>query len=198
MQEPKIWRPANSSSETAIPIGLLAGALAIQAAVLLAMGQPPICTCGAVKLWHGLASSPETSQHLTDWYTFSHVIHGVVFYWLLGWAVPRASPLQRFVLALALEVGWEVLENTPFIIERYRQSALAQGYVGDSVVNSLFDTLAMAAGYLLAWALPARTTIVIVVVMELGVLYAIRDNLMLNIVQLISPSEILSRWQSGR
>ena len=189
------WR---NEAPLATSLALCAGVVALQAVVLLAMGQPAICTCGSVKLWHGVVTSAENSQHVSDWYTFSHVIHGFGFYLLLWLVAPRASLALPFALALGLEAGWEILENTPLIIDRYRQSALAQGYVGDSAVNSAFDTLAMATGFFLARALPRSATIGLAVAMELFVGVMIRDNLVLNIVQLVSPSQAISQWQSGR
>lgn len=179
-------------------LAVVAGALAVQAAVLLAMGQPPICACGTVKFWHGVVTSSENSQHLADWYSFSHIIHGFGFYLLLWLVTPRAPLHLRFAGALLLEAGWEIFENMPFIINRYRQSALAQGYVGDSVINSIFDTLFMVLGFWLARILPRPTTLVLFIAMELGVAYMIRDNLLLNIIQLAYPTEAVSRWQSGR
>lgn len=174
------------------------GLIVLLAFALLAMGQPPICTCGYVKLWHGNVLSAENSQHLSDWYTFSHVIHGFGFYLLLWLIAPRTPVGLRLVLALGLEVGWEILENTPFIIDRYRQSALARGYVGDSVLNSVGDTLAMALGFVLARVLPVWVTVALTVAMELFVGAMIRDNLMLNIIQLLYPSEAVSDWQAGK
>jgi hypothetical protein len=176
---------------------ICAGFIAFQAVVLLAMGQPPICECGYVRLWNGIVASPENSQQLTDWYTFSHVIHGLAFYCLL-WLVAPGTPLGiRFALALGLEVGWEIIENTPAVIQRYRQSALAQGYSGDSVINSVVDTIAMALGFFLARILATWKSIALAVAMELFVLVMIRDNLTLNIIQLLHPSERLSQWQQG-
>lgn len=175
---------------------LAAAVVLLQGAVLFAIGQPPICACGTVKLWHGLTSSPETSQHLTDWYTVTHGLHGFGFYFLL-WLVARRSPVGlRFLLAVTLEAGWELIENTPFIIDRYRQSALAQGYSGDSIVNSVFDTLAMATGFALARLLPVRATVALALALELFLAAAIRDNLTLNVVQLVWPTELVSRWQA--
>jgi hypothetical protein len=174
-----------------------AGIIALQAAVLLAMGQPPICACGYVKLWQGDVLSSENSQHISDWYIFSHVIHGFGFYFLLWLIAPRMPLGLRFVLALGIEAGWEVLENTPFIIDRYRQSALAQGYTGDSVINSVFDTLAAAFGFFLARLLPVWMIVVLAIATELFVGYMIRDNLMLNIIQLLFPSAAISAWQAG-
>ena len=168
---------------------------AIQSAILAAMGQPFICTCGVVEFWHGTVSDAGNSQHLSDWYTFSHIIHGFGFYLLLWLVAPRISLIHRFAMALVLEAGWEIIENTPLIIERYRQGAMAQGYFGDSIINSVADTFAAAIGFLLARVLPRSATIALLVAMELGVGYAVRDNLLLNILQLACPSETLSRWQ---
>ncbi len=182
------------------PLALLvgvAGLIALQGFILAAMGQPPICECGYVKLWHGLASSPETSQHLTDWYTFSHVIHGIAFYLILRLVAPDTPLGLRFALAIGLEAGWEILENTPLIIDRYRQSALAEGYFGDSIINSIFDTLASAFGFVLAWRLPVWSVVVLVLAIEIVSAFMIRDNLILNIIQLVYPSEAISRWQLG-
>ncbi len=176
-----------------------AGAIALQVVVLMAMGQPLICECGTIRLWHGLVAGPENSQQLTDWYTYSHVIHGIGFYLLLWLIFPRTPIGLRFALALGLEAGWEIFENTPLIIDRYRQQALAQGYFGDSIVNSVSDTLAMAFGFVLARTLPVWATIALLIGIELFMVYLIRDNLTLNIIQLIYPSEAISSWQaSGR
>lgn len=174
-----------------------AGLVALQALALLAMGHPLICTCGYIKLWHGIVSSSENSQHVTDWYTYTHVIHGFGFYLLLWLIAPRMHFGLRLVLAVGLEGGWEVIENTPFIIERYRQSALAQGYFGDSIINSTFDTLATALGFFLARILPIWSVIAFAIALELFLGYMIRDNLTLNIIQLIYPSDVISNWQAA-
>ena len=191
-----------ASRLNSVPLGAWAlvgaGVIALQAVVLLAMGQPAICTCGYLKLWHGNVLSSENSQHLTDWYTFSHIIHGFGFYLLLWLIAPRTPVGLRLVLAVGLEAGWEIFENTPFIIDRYRQGALARGYVGDSVINSVGDTLAMVLGFVLARLSPVWGIVALAVVLELFVGFMIRDNLTLNIVQLIYPSETISQWQAGR
>ncbi len=178
---------------------VLAGAalITVQSLVLAAMGQPLICACGHVKLWGGVAGGLEISQHLTDWYTYSHIIHGFCFYFILRLIAPRTPIALRLVFALALEVSWEIIENTPFIIDRYRQSALAQGYFGDSVVNSVSDTLAAVGGFLLARLLSAWGVVALTIAFELFAAYMIRDNLTLNIIQLIHPTEAISRWQTG-
>ncbi len=176
---------------------IVAGLLALQAAVLFAFGQPPICTCGTIRLWVGTVSGPENSQQLSDWYSFSHVIHGIGFYFLLRLIAPRAPVLLRLALAVGIEVGWEILENTPFIIDRYRQQALAQGYVGDSIINSLSDTCCAIFGFFLARSLPVWSSVALVVALELFVGVMIHDNLTLNIIQLIHPIPAISHWQGG-
>jgi hypothetical protein len=193
-------RPIRSGVTTSPParhLLTLVGVIAIAAAALLAMGRVPICRCGYVKLWHGVVLSSETSQHVSDWYTFSHVIHGFAFYglvWLTARRLPRAT---RLVLATALESGWEVFENTDFVINRYREVTISLDYYGDSVLNSVCDIAAMMVGFLLAARLPVWTIVALVVVMEACVAWFIRDNLALNILMLVYPLEAVRRWQMG-
>jgi hypothetical protein len=176
---------------------LAIGLVATQALVEHAIGRVTICTCGYVKLWEGDVNSSGNSQHLTDWYSFSHLIHGFGFY-LLFWLVGRRWPIgMRFLAALTLEVSWEMIENTSFVIERYRAGTISLDYYGDSILNSVSDTLTATVGFWLAYWLPLTATVPLALAMELGVGYAIRDNLTLNIVMLIHPISWIKAWQIG-
>jgi len=189
--------PFQTPLSTGRLVAVLAALIGLQAVVLLAMGQPPICTCGVVRLWQGDVLGPENSQQLTDWYTHTHVSHGIAFYALLRLAAPGLAVNARLVIASAVEVLWEIVENTPWVIDRYREQALAQGYVGDSVLNSTADTAAAIIGFALARLLPVWLTAGLVIAMEAAAALAIRDNLTLNILQLVYPSETIARWQLG-
>ena len=174
-----------------------AAIVAVAVLTLWLMGRTPICTCGTVKLWIGEVHGPDNSQHLSDWYTPSHVIHGFIFFGLLWWWM-RDRPLGlRFAIALAVESAWEVLENSPIIINRYREATAAFGYSGDSVINSVADIGWMALGFWVARRLGLWPTVAIAVFFELFTLWAIRDNLTLNVLMLIWPVDSIREWQSA-
>jgi hypothetical protein len=171
--------------------------LVAAAAMLLAMGRHPICTCGTIDLWVGTRDSPKTSQMLADWYSLSHIVHGLLFYAAL-WLVARRWPVEwRFLTALLIESGWEVIENTPFVIDRYRETTAALSYNGDSVINSMSDILMMCVGFLAARKLPVWAAVVLLIVLETIPLFVIRDNLALNIWNLLAPNAAIAAWQTG-
>lgn len=165
------------------------------AGALLAMGRPPICSCGDIALWG--AVGPRQSQMLADWYSPSHVVHGLLFYFALFLAARRRPVGQRFLAALALETLWEVIENTPLVIDRYRTATAALGYTGDSVLNSMSDIGMTALGFLAARKLPLWASALLLLLLELAPLLAVRDNLMLNIWMLLAPSDSIRAWQAG-
>ncbi|MET0445504.1 MAG: DUF2585 domain-containing protein [Pseudorhodoplanes sp.] len=187
--------PARLSTRHWILIAL--GLVAVQIAALFALGRVPICTCGTVKLWQGVVNSSENSQHLFDWYTPSHVLHGVLLYAGLRLVFPNMPVMQRFALALGVEVAWEILENTPLVIERYRSGTISLGYQGDSIVNSVADTIAMSFGFLLAARLPVLAAILFAVALELVAGFFIRDNLTLNVLMLLHPLDSVREWQAA-
>lgn len=177
------------------PLFTLAAVMIATALLMLAMGRPPICTCGSIELWGEVG--PKQSQMLADWYSPSHIIHGFLFYAALRWVWPKGTFELRFLAATLIEALWELIENSPMIIDRYREATIALGYSGDSILNSMSDILMCAIGFLAARRLPLWASVLIVVVLELGPLIVIRDNLALNIWMLLAPNDAIRAWQAG-
>ena len=177
---------------------LVAGALVLLfAAVLLGEGRPPICPCGTIKLWHGVVQSPENSQQLSDWYSLSHIIHGLIFFGLSRLLLRGRGRAWALPIAVLVEGGWELVENSALIIDRYRAATMAYGYTGDSVLNSVSDILMMVIGFAIARRLPWWGSVALAVALELVALAAIRDNLTLNVLMLVWPIEAVKTWRGG-
>lgn len=176
---------------------IAAGLVAVQIAVLHTFGQPSFAASGKFLLWVGDPLSPETSQQVTDWYSFSHIIHGFIFYGLLHLAAPRLPFGARLLMAMGIEITWEIFENTPMVINAYRSQALAVGYSGDSVFNSVCDTATMSIGFFLASRMPVWVTILVAIAFELFTGIMIRDNLTLNVLNFVMPLDFVHKWQAG-
>lgn len=185
--------PVINTRYLAIALALLAA----QVLTLYLLGQPWISASGQINLWANNPLSPETSQQLADWYSLSHIVHGLLFYALLRFCFPKAKLGVWLLMATGLEIAWEIAENTPMVIEAYRKQALAIGYTGDSILNSLMDTLMMALGFLFASRAPARVSIALGLGLELLAAVVIRDNLTLNLLNFAFPIPFIERWQAG-
>ena len=172
--------------------------IALAATWLLWIGREPICKCGYIKLWHGQVVSSENSQHISDWYTPSHIIHGFLFFGLLWLVAPRLSLGWRLAIATLVEAAWEILENSDAVIERYRALPAGIDYFGDSVLNVVADILAMILGFLLAARLPVWMTVALALLFEATTIWLIRDGLALNVLMLVWPVDAIADWQSLR
>mgnify|MGYP002777100313 FL=1 len=183
-------------SKTARPLVAALFVALLAAAILWLMGRPPICTCGQIDWWVNSPTSPKTSQMLADWYSPSHLIHGFLFYGLLHLTARKMPMGRRFLMATVIEAAWEVVENSPVIINRYREATMALGYTGDSILNSMSDIAMMAIGFLLARKLPVWASVAIVIGFEVLTLHVIRDNLTLNVWMLLAPNNAIRDWQA--
>lgn len=196
-------KPRDSLLPTRAGIALSLATAAAIAGILLAMGRVPICACGTVKLWWGVVQSAENSQHIADWYSFSHVIHGLLFYFFAHllwrrWRLFGGKPsIWALPIAVAFEGFWELLENSPLIIDRYRAVTMSYGYEGDSVLNSLSDMGFMTLGFLIASRLPWKASVALALAFELFTLAMIRDNLTLNVLMLTWPVDAVRVWQAA-
>lgn len=191
------WPLRISKYSALVALGIFAGF----ALMLFAMGRPPICACGTVKLWQGVVQSSENSQHVSDWYSMSHIIHGFIFFGfghLLRKRFPKLLPLGVFLaLSILVEGAWEVLENSPVIIDRYREATISYGYEGDSIIHSMADIAWMIVGFFMASRLPWKAMLAMAVIFELFTGYMIRDNLALNILMLTVLIEAVKDWQAA-
>jgi hydrogenase/urease accessory protein HupE len=163
--------------------------------VLHLLGRVWICACGTIRFWVGDIHSSELSQQIFDWYTPSHVIHGMIFYGVLHLLLPRTPVLARLAIAVGIEVAWEIAENSPWVIEAYRKQALAAGYTGDSILNSVLDTVAMMTGFALARLLPWQATVALALLAEVTVGALVHDNLTLNVLNFIHRFPAVEAWQ---
>ena len=200
MRASGVWggRASSIGGLIAAKSGWLIGALLVGTAIaLLVAGRSAICPCGTIALWHGTVQSDQNSQQIADWYSLSHVVHGLIFYGATWLALRRWPWTARLVVAVAIEAGWEILENSPLIIDRYRSVTMAWGYSGDSVLNSISDIACMMLGFAIARRLPWWASAGLIVILELVALAAIRDNLTLNLLMLIAPVEAIRIWQAG-
>jgi Protein of unknown function (DUF2585) len=180
------------------PVVVVVGIILLTAAWLLWIGREPICKCGYIKLWHGQVVSSENSQHISDWYTPSHIIHGFLFYGFLWLVARRLSFGWRLAIATLIECAWEILENSDAVIERYRSVTISLDYYGDSVLNVVADVLAMVIGFFLASRLPVWLTVALIILFEAVTIWLIRDGLALNILMLLYPLDWVATWQAGR
>jgi hypothetical protein len=180
------------------PILITFGIILLTAAYLLWIGREPICKCGYIKLWHGEVVSSENSQHVTDWYTPSHIIHGFLFFGALWLVARRLSLGWRLAIATLVEAAWEIVENSDAVIERYRSVTISLDYYGDSVLNVVADISAMILGFWLASKLPVWVTVALILLFEAVTIWLIRDGLALNVLMLLYPLDWVAEWQAGR
>jgi hypothetical protein len=177
------------------PLLALVALFGAGAALLRLEGRLWICSCGNVLIWVGQACSSNTSQHLFDPYSFTHLLHGFLFFWLIAWLVPRLKASRQLILAVAVEAAWEVLENTNFVIERYRTATAAIGYNGDTIVNSMGDMVCCIVGFMIARRLGFRRSLIAFLALELVLIIWIKDSLLLEILMLLVPIDVIRTWQ---
>ena len=189
--------PAAVPSRDLRPWLAVAGTVALTALCLRLMGRIWWCACGEIDPFSSDVNSAHNSQHLFDPYSFTHLLHGILFCWLFTWLWPRLPPAWAMWPAVVLEAGWEVLENTPMVINRFRNATLAVGYEGDSVVNSLGDILSCGLGFVLARAIGFRASLAVLLVVEVALVLAIRDNLFLSTLMLVAPLDFIKEWQTA-
>jgi hypothetical protein len=164
-------------------------------ALLHAEGRMFLCACGHFAVWVSDWCSSNTSQQLLDPYSFTHVLHGFLFFWLITLLFKRMPHAWQFFLALLLESAWEVFENTSFVINKYRTETAALGYTGDTIVNSLGDLGCALIGFVIARQLGVRRSLIVFVLIEAVLIFWIHDSLLLQMLMLIRPTGTIKLWQ---
>jgi hypothetical protein len=177
------------------PVFAIVASFAATALMLRLEGRLWFCACGSIQLWSGKICSANNSQHFLDPYSFTHVLHGFLFFWVIAWLLSRLRANWQLALAVAVEAGWEVFENTNFIIDRYRSETAALGYTGDTVVNSFGDILCCLLGFIVARRLGLRRSLVVFAILELVLIVWIKDSLLLEILMLVVPIDTVRAWQ---
>ena len=173
-----------------------AGLVVLLMIVLLrAQGRLFICACGQFEIWTSDICSSDNSQQLLDPYSFTHVVHGFLFFYLMVLVFKQLAPSRQLLLAIALEAAWEVFENSSFVIERYRTATAALGYQGDTVVNSVGDLLCAVIGFLIARRFGIRNSLILFALVELILILWINDSFLLQILMLVRPVEAIKLWQ---
>ena len=180
-----------------IHVAIAALLFAIHITTLHLLGQPWIAADGVVRLWESDPFSPRMSQELADWYSFSHLIHGFILFWLTRRLFPRLPLPARLLVCMGVEISWEIAENSPFVIHQYRKQALAAGYVGDSILNSVSDVVMMCTGFLVASRLRGRTVIALALAFEIMTAVVIHDGLFFNLLNFAHPMQAMHDWQAG-
>ena len=177
-----------------ISISATLGGLAIFL-TLWSWGQPLICTCGEVKLWINSIWSSGNSQHIADWYTLSHIVHGLMIVPIGRVIFPRVTFPWLFAVALVTGVAWEIVEHTNFVLDQFRATTVNQGYLGDSVLNAVADYVFMMAGFFVGWMMRPLWTLALIVTLELSAAMIARDSLILEAVMLVHRFEVIEEWQ---
>ncbi|HKB68031.1 MAG TPA: DUF2585 family protein [Pyrinomonadaceae bacterium] len=180
------------------PVFAIVASFIASALLLRLEGRLWLCACGSIQLWSGQICSANNSQHFLDPYSFTHVLHGFLFFWLIAWVFSRLRTNWQLALAVAVEACWEVFENTNFIIDRYRSETAALGYNGDTVVNSFGDILCCLVGFIVARRLGLRRSLIVFAILELVLIVWIKDSLLLEILMLVVPIDAVRAWQMCR
>ncbi len=155
------------------------------------------CQAGDYSPWSWTVLSRHNSQHILDPYSFTHILHGILEFWLIGLVFTKMPIAWRFVLAIFIESSWEVIENTNYVINRYREATISLDYYGDSIVNSIADIACCATGFAIAYKIRLWWSLAVFVAMEIVLLFWIRDSLLVNILMLVWPVDAVRQWQAG-